>query len=130
MKKPPTLQTIFNRVARHLLKQRKRSTLAKYPDTCAYRGANGTRCAVGCLIRNKYYSPTFEGLGSINPSVREALRKSFGFTNQPKETLPSDVAVLLCALQGLHDVDHPRNWRKGLTRIAHNFALLMPEAQR
>ena len=49
-----SLQEVFDRVASHLLTQSARSLL---PDGsgCAYRGANGRMCAVGCLIADYEY---------------------------------------------------------------------------
>lgn len=47
-----TNQEIFEKVAKHLLDQGRRSTLATPTGdegACAYRGTGGAKCAVGCL---------------------------------------------------------------------------------
>jgi hypothetical protein len=51
---------VFNKVEAHLLAQGVRSM--KYLDMCAYRGAGGLRCAVGCLIKDEFYHESLEGL--------------------------------------------------------------------
>lgn len=118
-------QQIFNRVSKHLLKQGRRSIL---PPTsprvgCAYRGVDGTKCAVGCLIADRDYSPDFEGKSILrvelaNTSVilaklRKALAKA-GVLN----SLP-----LLVDLQDLHDTRLVDEWPAALSRLAsaHNL---------
>lgn len=54
-----TEQQVFDFVAVHLMKQRKRSVGAG--GFCAYRGYGGDSCAAGCLIPNKDYSRNLEG---------------------------------------------------------------------
>ena len=54
----PTKQTIFNRVAKHLITQGKQSIDAG--GHCMYRGPNNTKCAIGCLIPDKLYLPGME----------------------------------------------------------------------
>ena len=43
---------------------------------CAYRGANGRMCAVGCLIDDAHYSPQLEQRGATDPRVVAAVRGS------------------------------------------------------
>lgn len=56
---PPflTRQEIFNRSALHLLAQGHPS---KNGEKCAYMGAGGTSCAVGCLIPESHRDPNFD----------------------------------------------------------------------
>ena len=51
---------IFNYVIDHLRKQGCQS-LVDHEDNCAYRGKGGTMCAVGVLIADDEYNPTWEG---------------------------------------------------------------------
>jgi hypothetical protein len=55
-----TEQKIFDTVALHLIKQGKQSIDAA-KGMCLYRGPNGLKCAVGCLIPDKVYRPEMEG---------------------------------------------------------------------
>lgn len=49
-------QEVFTKVATHLLKQGRRALFAEKNGfrSCAYRGDNGTKCAVGCLIKDEF----------------------------------------------------------------------------
>ena len=55
-------QEIFDKVATHLIAQGKQSLMFMGAEACAYRGADGTMCAAGCLIPDGEYDPVFEGL--------------------------------------------------------------------
>jgi len=54
-----TKQQTFNYVIRHLRKQRIQSVI-KLGD-CRYRGPNGRKCAIGCLIPDNVYDASIEG---------------------------------------------------------------------
>ena len=59
-----TRQEMFNAAARQLLNQGGPALTPGGPfgtDRCAYRGPNGTRCAVGALIPDELYDPAMEG---------------------------------------------------------------------
>ena len=68
-----TQQQIFDKVATHLLTQGAKSMMG---DTCRYRGSNGAKCAVGCLIKDDHYDPILELRSSRSELVKEALIKS------------------------------------------------------
>jgi hypothetical protein len=53
---------IFNYVVDHLRKQGDKS-LRPDGGICAYRGRNENMCAVGCLIADDEYDPSWEGRG-------------------------------------------------------------------
>jgi hypothetical protein len=60
-----TDQEIFDTVAKHLIAQGKQSLLPQVAgdseyNGCAYRGENGTKCAIGCLIPDELYNPIIE----------------------------------------------------------------------
>lgn len=55
-----TPQQIFDTVATHLFAQGKQA-LRDDGIHCAYRGQNGTKCAVGCLISDDQYFKGIEG---------------------------------------------------------------------
>lgn len=83
-------QAIFNKVAKHLLEQ---GAPAKNGETCVYRALDGKRCAVGCLISDKYYDPCMEG-----NSVDTMMVRSFDLPSYFEEHLS-----LLSHLQDVHD---------------------------
>ena len=53
---------VFNYVVDHMQKQGKQSLFGG-GNTCAYRGDGGTMCAVGCLMKDDEYDPSWEGSG-------------------------------------------------------------------
>jgi len=96
MHKLPSVQEIFNKVSTHLLKQGRPARNSE--GYCRYRTADGLSCAVGCLIPDEFYSPSFEG-HSADKIIRElyARGRADWFEHQD----------LLCELQWVHDENYP-----------------------
>jgi hypothetical protein len=90
-----TNQEIFDRVAAHLITQGKQ---AMDEGSCAYRGANDTSCAVGCLIPDDLYLSSME-----NRTFTQLVR------NYPRleEVFSPESYPLLRELQSLHDNTDP-----------------------
>lgn len=59
-----------------LLKQGKKSE--DEDGLCVYRAPDGSKCAVGMLIKDEYYRGTMEGETPHDPCVHEALTSSLG----------------------------------------------------
>lgn len=92
-----TLQEIYDTSMTHLANQGVRSLENPCDPTCLYRGPNGTKCAIGCLIADELYDLAIES-------------KSVGnLIDQWPHMLPNidgnDVGTmgLLRALQSFHD---------------------------
>lgn len=89
-----TQQETFEKVVNHLLTQ---GVLATEDGTnktrCMYRGHNGTKCAIGCLITDEEYKPSMEGLG-----ITEIRGKYIFPTSITKHS-----GHFLSVLQSLHD---------------------------
>jgi hypothetical protein len=110
-------QQIFDKVARHLLKQNAKSRVVETgPDSdetvhCKYRGPDGLMCAVGCLIPDDLYDPKMEGrrahaiLGSLFFDRTGISREDMG---------------LLEALQSIHDNTSVRDWPGHLRNLAES----------
>lgn len=118
-------QEIFDKVAKHLLAQNRRSEMVaidrnsgKYFDRCSYRGIGGLECALGCLITDEAYRPELEGKSITYKEVQEALRES-GLPVQ-QET----VYHLLRDLQDVHDCFEPPSWPAALTEVAGRYQLV------
>ena len=96
-------QEIFNKAAVHLMGMEGPS-LDQDGDACVYRGKdedcefNGQMCAVGLFIADEHYYEDFEGQGITQPSVADAVAKSWG-----QESLSNDQLSLLADLQNAHD---------------------------
>ena len=113
-----TPREVFDKVKAHLLTQGGRATRF---GRCAYRGDNGTKCAVGCLIADEHYDrDTCEGAGSLHPNVQVALERSgidLGLY------LPNGYPLwnLLSALQRVHDLQFPECWPEALDALEQKY---------
>lgn len=107
-------QTVFDKVVKHLLTQKRRSKNKR--GCCTYRSENGDMCAVGCLISSKAYNPKIEGSAVRETLVQEALAES-GVPTYNK------MKFLLTDLQYVHDQRPIDLWKKNLQDLAkqHNL---------
>jgi hypothetical protein len=99
-----TSRKIFDYVVNHMKTQGCQSMRQHEPDECAYRGANGTSCAVGCLILDEEYNPNME-----YRTLEEVI------SGIPRLHQFND---LLYSLQMFHD--NPGNW--GRSNIHRTFS--------
>jgi hypothetical protein len=67
--------------------------------SCNYRGANGTKCFIGALIADRYYSSSLEGL-AVTSSSKEVM-KALELSGYILASLIGD--ALLYAQYQLHD---------------------------
>lgn len=108
-----TKQEVFNKVVLHLRQQGRPSLNANHD--CMYRGEDGTKCAIGCLIEDKDYNPDFEGqfFGRFVKDVPnlEWMRKH---------------TVLLEELRIVHDLHQIDYWEMKFQNIAIEHGLEMP----
>ena len=108
------LQDIFNTVYKGLREQGFKKSLNG--SACAYRGADGSKCAVGFLIADWEYSAVMEGLWFL------PLNDSYdlGFS--------SEQARFIVKLQFDHDDSHgSQNMRLRLEQTARDHNLSIPE---
>ena len=105
-----TPQQIYNKVAKHLLKQGRKSSLM---GTCMYRGPDGCKCAIGPLIPDKLYETQME-----HKTVIQLCRAYKWFRDQF-----ADHSYLLSELQSVHDACLVRSWRRRLRQVALEFDL-------
>lgn len=114
-----THQEIFERAATHLLKQ---GVKARTGDgCCAYRGAGGTMCAVGCLIPDRAYNSANEGAGIdclLDRHQERARMLSEMLTASGLDVTDPGTTWLLSELQRLHDRRPTSEWQLGLRSIA------------
>lgn len=106
-------QEVFNKVAVHLLTQKKQSSNNKVYGS--YRGNNGLKCAIGALIDDKHYFPSMEGRSVRSMVIQQAIINS---GNWP-ENLPGDQGLeFFSQLQLLHDCIPPSGWEEELKVFA------------
>jgi hypothetical protein len=125
-----TNQEVFDKVAIHLLTQNKKSIHPKSSGnigTCLYRGPDGLKCAVGAMIPDELYSPTFEGLtisdlaaldSSENTTTRNRAIKLMEYFRKEHISI-----ALLRSLQSVHDRYSPVDWPYELSREAKMYEL-------
>ena len=112
-------QEVFDKVARHLLMQGKKSVEGL---SCLYRSADGSKCAVGCLIPDEAYDPKYEGKGlerlmNVYPKLRDTLELS------PFPKKRGTEMAFLTDLQILHDDVDPNSWLPALGALACRYKL-------
>lgn len=125
-------QEIFNKVVTHLAQQGVQSIdintrTDEYAGDCAYRGDNGAKCAVGCLILDQFYRPEIEGEFVTSVEVRNCLVESEVLEKSHTEEQLDDKLNLLGSLQRIHDANSPHSWKKAFTELAQKHGLEMPE---
>lgn len=115
-----TAQEIFSKSATHLLRQRavSRTEFVGGGGTiCAYRGRNGTSCAVGCLIPDDIYDKKMENLQVLCLIHLPGIPDLLGAGN----------IEILEALQLVHDQKAVSDWETELRAVAARFRLDFPE---
>lgn len=132
-----TPQQIFDKVATHLLTQKKQCL-----DTvgCRYFDpTTGHRCAVGCLIPPDRYDTELEGLsieGIIAALSIEEPAQQLEEAQQELLAILADEGIqwehrptlqLLQLLQEIHDHSEPTEWHNQLSELARNRRFTMPK---
>ena len=107
------LRETFNKVKEHLLAQN--CAAIRSDGACLYRGPDGTKCAVGCLISDEVYDPAVEGMFVGDVPVRHLLELS-GVDLRHKNAVG-----MLLALQVMHDEQDVSEWAEELDRIEKNY---------
>lgn len=110
-----TAQEIFDTVVKHLRQQGKLA-LSLDGYTCAYRGADGTKCAVGVLIPDELYSSKMEGYNLNNLMARNVIPSPL------KEEFEANLPLLV-RLQNVHDVRDVAGFERGFQDVATAFNL-------
>ena len=118
-----TPQQIFNKSAKHLLKQGQKamSRKAESISACAYRTKEGLMCAVGCLIPEEMYSREMEGM-IVNDLLSQFPHVKAYICGKDKDNRKR---TLLDRLQIYHDY-HASNTpftKEKLNQIAVDFNL-------
>ena len=110
-------QAVFTQVRDHLLRQGERSwgdtgSVTGASTGCLYRGPDGLKCAIGCLISDEHYSRRIEFKSPASSLIREAVGLSLGCK------ISHDDASFLIKLQWLHDDVDPKDWSSELIAFA------------
>jgi hypothetical protein len=126
-------QKLFNKAAIHLLQQNARSqhyaaSSSGYSGGCAYRGADGARCAIGALIPDGEYSAAMEDTGCFHllSHFPKAIPELVGLDKVER----AQVAQLLSRLQTVHDADKPESWLLTLGDVAREYSLSFDDVEK
>jgi hypothetical protein len=111
-----TGQQVFNKVAKHLMKQNAQAIVGA---TCKYRGDEGMTCAIGCLIPNAKYRPEFEGEAVWSATWGLEIIKAAGLRKNQRG--------LAEELQKVHDSFPPTEWKAALRAVAKEFKFTLPK---
>ena len=107
-------QRIFDRVVNHLRTQKIKATTAT--GVCIYRApVSKLKCAVGCLIPDRKYKPSIEGLAVNEGPVYSLL----GLKSTSKKIL------FLKKIQLIHDNHDPSQWEGLFKSFAHKHKLML-----
>jgi hypothetical protein len=112
-------QEIFDKVARHLLRQGEKSSSHGDQMDCMYRGPGKLKCAIGCLIPDKFYDYDIEGR-TIGDDKLDDVLKHCGIRLYVNGT-PTSTNMMLDDLQNTHDSCGVDKWRGKLMGIAHRY---------
>lgn len=125
-------QALYDEVRTHLLSQG-RVSKADYgmlgKSSCAYRGADGLKCAIGCRIADSDYFLSMEGSVISDVVVAQAAKIPFStkttYSMSPKEEFRVEGGLIGLAteLQQIHDCRAPQKWWDYLDALADNFGL-------
>lgn len=122
-------QDIFTSIVTQTLRQGARSLRAdktgKSMPVCAYRGAEGRKCAVGGVLPDEVYSPDMDQAAGTIADVLEQLTVRYGAEAEIVKEITRDLD-LLTRCQHVHDDVLPEDWYNEFARIARDFDLMMP----
>lgn len=104
-----TDKDIFDYVSSFLMKQGQRSYLSNYETSCAYRGIDNTKCAIGCIIADEFYDPIIEKQTAYDIEVQHAIELSL-----PNYKINER---FLSKLQEVHDSYEIDQWEVNFSRF-------------
>lgn len=116
-----TAQQIYNKVKKHLLKQKCRATDKN--GHCLYRGEGGLKCAVGALIPDSKYKSKFEMHG-VSLLIDMGCKFLLATDLKGVDVLGRSVAKsFLNDLQEVHDCRSVKDWDYHLADVALSYGL-------
>lgn len=132
-----TNQTFINRVAEHLLTQKKRAVkedLSNGGESCVYRTPEGLKCAIGCTFKDDMYTTVLEGK-SIYQIMFEGINHIFGILDEKdlnkiksiKEMLGNVDLRLMRRAQVIHDIKQIEQWPEELRVLCLDNHLNVPQ---
>ena len=117
-----TNQSAFDAVVKHSRTQKSKS-MSPDGSNCLYRGPEGNKCWIGCLIPDNVFAEVIARYPAANTALVSAV------VNMPAaKELFADVELhLLYKLQRTHDRESMLDWEHYLKKWAVEYGLTMPE---
>lgn len=99
-----TLQQIFDKALFAIRAQGGPSMRETEPELCAYRGANGAKCAIGHFIPDSAYDPAFDVVGGgVRSAIRNLPQFGMALTGEGVDVSDPEVVEFLEQIQMAHD---------------------------
>ena len=114
-----TTLDVFYKVSEHLLTQNEQALDAD--GECVYRSETGLKCAVGCLIKDEFYSESLEYLSAVGCNSGEWITPIKNALELSGVPITEDVKDLVEQLQTLHDKTSPEFWEEELAEVKIDF---------
>jgi hypothetical protein len=116
------MQETFDEVVNGLRKQGGKS-ISKSPhgEICAYRGAEGRKCAAGLLMKDEEYDPAFEG-----QNIRAIMLRYPSVMSLYRD---NSVKGLIFHLQQIHDWHKVLDWESLFQALAMQYNLVYTPLQ-
>ncbi|WP_321941684.1 hypothetical protein [Paraburkholderia tropica] len=115
-------QALFDRIARHMLTQRARSTVDGTRD-CLYRDLHGRACAVGAIIPGAVYRESMEHKGITALMLLLSLDEFNTPQHRAFSRFLTQHAPMLMNFMRIHDQALPELWPDDLRTLARLHAL-------
>jgi hypothetical protein len=117
-----TDEKLFRISADHLISQGKKSIRidSRNKERCAYRGVDGTKCAIGVLIDDEHYEPYMEYISVESEGENGlAIRDAIGDTH---DDFDFNISMLV-RLQRIHDTKDVSDWPNALIDLANKYRI-------
>lgn len=125
------LQTIFNKICAHLIRQGEAAMSAHSGDCVYLDHGTGNMCAVGCLIPRDLYHEGIEGRVATGGAVKDVLKAAGVLVDDGENYRRGD---LLEHCQCKHDAalrdSGLGTWAEKMVVVAEKFDLIVPKQVR
>lgn len=131
-------QQLFDRAVAGLANQGFQQSLDETQDTCAYRGSEGMRCAMGHVLPDDKYRPEFEGKNAKDLMISHTVGDEPELTvydllqvpvSEARQVDEHEIINFLYELQNCHDSVYSLNaegMKHELRRLADEHELRRP----
>lgn len=120
------IQDMFDTIVMHLRWQGRKSL--NQNGNCVYRGDDGDKCAVGCLIPDYLYRTSLESVSclEIGENNEYAALKDYLLDDWDQDV--DDCLCFLREMQIIHDEQEVADWELAFLEVASKYSLFpVPE---